>query len=364
MLPVTRLYRIWWERMDMLGSKGCDSQVTNMVWLIVGLYWGRSVHLTHIARKLPIRAKKLSLERRLRRFLDNHRVRVREWYHTTAVWLIQSAANSGSLHLVIDSTKVSFGHRLLLVGMAYRRRVLPLAWTWVDSQFAHSTSHKQMALLAYVRRLIPRGVKVSLVGDGEFGTSKLVQQIKQWDWDYVLRQAGHTSFKLPVEWQWQRFMHAGLRPGMTIWCGTVLLNQKEGILTGLVLHWAVGEPRPWFLATNAVSAVGALRLYRRRMWIEELFGDLKRHGCDLEASHLRHFLRLSRLTLALAWLYVWLVGLSQHLRKNGLVDRIDRTERYDLSCFRQGWDYLERCLALDDPIPFVTLPTFVEVSGG
>lgn len=363
MLPMNRLYRVWQERMAMLGNQGCRSRVTNMVWLIVGLYWGRSVHLSHVARKLPIRAQKLSLERRLRRFLDNPGVRVREWYRSTAVWLIQSAANAGAVHLVLDSTKVSFGHRLLLVGIAYRRRVLPLAWTWVDSQFAHSTADKQIALLAYVRRLIPRGVRVSLVGDGEFGTSRLVQQVQQWGWDYVLRQAGHTSFKLPLEWHWQRFMHTGLRPGMTIWCGTVLLNQKAGVLTGLVLHWAVGEPRPWYLATNAVSAAGALQLYRRRMWIEELFGDLKGHGCDLEASHLRHFLRLSRLTLALAWLYVWLVGLSEHLHQSRIANSIDRTERQDLSCFRRGWDYLERCLALDDPIPRVTLPSFVEVSG-
>ena len=57
------------------------------------------------------------------------------------------------------------------------------------------------------------------------------------------------------------------------------------------------------------------------MWIEEMFGDMKGHGYDLEHSRLRHFLRLSRLTLVECLLYVWLVATgeqvldAQHLLK-------------------------------------------------
>ncbi len=36
------------------------------------------------------------------------------------------------------------------------------------------------------------------------------------------------------------------------------------------------------------------------MWIEEMFGDMKKHGFNLEQTMLRHFQRLSRLTLAVA----------------------------------------------------------------
>lgn len=45
----------------------------------------------------------------------------------------------------------------------------------------------------------------------------------------------------------------------------------------------------------------ALQAYPRRMWIEEMYGDLKSHGFDLERTMLRHFQRLSRLTLG--WRY-------------------------------------------------------------
>ncbi|WP_165774621.1 hypothetical protein [Candidatus Viridilinea mediisalina] len=56
------------------------------------------------------------------------------------------------------------------------------------------------------------------------------------------------------------------------------------------------------------TANATLRAYRRRMWLEELFGDLKGHGFDLERSHLRHFARLSRLTLAVVLLYTWMIS--------------------------------------------------------
>ena len=85
---------------------------------------------------------------------------------------------------------------------------------------------------------------------------------------------------------------------------------------------------------------------------------------DLEASHLRHFLRLSRLTLAVCLLYLWLVALAEHVITHQLTHEVDRSDRRDLSLFRLGWDFLERRLSLFDPISPVALPNFCFMSGG
>jgi hypothetical protein len=63
----------------------------------------------------------------------------------------------------------------------------------------------------------------------------------------------------------------------------------------------MGEDAPWLLASNLLSEQETLRAYRRRMWVDEMFGDWKGHGFDLESTHLIHFQRLSRLTLAVAF---------------------------------------------------------------
>ena len=146
-----------------------DSRLTNLIWLMMGIFQARSVQLKLAARKVPIRAKQLSIVKRFGRFLDNGKVDVREWYYPFASGMLRLAGVGGHIRLIIDASKVSAGHRLLMVSLAYRRRSLPIAWTWVRSSRGHSTTAKQVKLLAYVNRLLPRGVKVSLVGDCEFG---------------------------------------------------------------------------------------------------------------------------------------------------------------------------------------------------
>jgi len=357
------LYHTWRKQLHQLAPDLCESRLTNLVLLVVGLYLAQSVHLTLIARKLPIRAHKLSLDKRLRRFLANGAVRVREWYKSRAVELLRAASSAGQVHLIIDCSKVSAGHQLLMVGIAYRRRALPLAWTWVRCAKGHSTTYKQIRLLSYVRSLIPPGVQVSLVGDCEFGRPLLLDYLDHWGWQYALRQPGDHLIMTKGDPTWRRLDSFELSPGTTMWIGHAILTQASPYPTHVLLHWRKGEKEPWFLATNLVTPCAILRLYRRRMWIEEMFGDMKGHGFDLEASRLRHFLRLSRLTLAVCLVYLWLVALGDHVLRAHLLALVDRSDRRDLSIFRLGWDFLERCLALADPFPDLFIPNFCSVSG-
>jgi hypothetical protein len=75
-----------------------------------------------------------------------------------------------------------------------------------------------------------------------------------------------------------------------------------------------------------------------------MFGDLKGRGFNLEDSHLSHFLRLSRLTLAVVLLYVWLVAFGSRVIKNGPRSLVDRPDRRDFSIFRIGYNMIERLL--------------------
>ena len=264
----------------------------------------------------------------------------------------------------MDTTKVAFGFRLVMVSLAYHRRSLPIAWTWALGSRGHTTTAVQVKLLAYVNGLLPPSTVVTLVGDCEFGKSLLMEKLCLWGWQYALRQPSDQLVKLSGTKMGQQIDQLPLLKGKPLWLGRVRLTKANSFLTHLVLFWQTGEDKPWFLATNLLDAQAVLRLYRRRMWIEEMFGDMKKHGFDLEASHLRHFLRLSRLTLAVCLLYLWLVALAEHVVTAGLSSEIDRSDRRDLSLFRLGWDFLERRLILFDPIPSVSIPNFCLVSGG
>ena len=104
-------------------------------------------------------AKLTSATRRLSRLLDNPAIRVRAWYEPIArEWLEAQFRCNREIRLIIDGTKIGFGHQLLIVCLAYRKRSIPIAWTWVKHVRGHSTAGKQLALLAYVRKLLPQGL--------------------------------------------------------------------------------------------------------------------------------------------------------------------------------------------------------------
>lgn len=335
-----------------------------LAWLMTCMFFGRSPHSSRLANKIPGPAKKVSKGERLRRWLNNGAVRVRSWYEPLVRQLIDQAIAQGqSLRLIVDGTRIGCGHQLLMVALAYRRRALPLAWTWVRCQKGHSTAQKQCALLSYVHTLIPTGATVQLVGDCEFGAIKVLRLLNSWRWQYVLRQKGNRLVRLSPEGLWQRFDSLLTKVGQRFWHLDGWLTQKHAYPTHLLAVWRQGEKQPWLLATNLANPTVALRLYTRRMWIEEMFGDFKANGFDLEAVRLRHFLRLSRLTLAAAFLYVWVVAFGSKTIKRGYRHLVDRTNRRDLSLFRIGYDMLERCLVNGDAFSLRLLPYFSQTVG-
>ena len=302
-MPINETYRTWIQRICELRPKQRKTQVQNFVWLMVGIFHSRSVSLSKIAGKVISTAKNVSTVRRLSRFLASSAVDVRSWYRSTAkAWLQSQFRQVGEMRLIVDGTKIGFGHQLLMVSLAYRRRAIPIAWSWVRHVRGHSSAIKQICLLQYVRSLIPQKAPVFLVGDSEFGSIAVLQQLKQWRWFFVLRQKGNTSLWLDERTGWQRMDSLVPRTGKSIWCPNSYLTQSEIHLVSALIYWQTGEKEPWCLATNLPDASLTLRYYRRRMWIEEMFADFKKHGFDLESTMLRNPPRLSRLTLAVVFL--------------------------------------------------------------
>ena len=355
-MPINPLYDTWKMRIMELRPGQRITQIRAFVWLIVGIYLSRSVSMSKIAGKIPGEAKLTSATRRLSRLLDNPAIRVRAWYEPIArQWLEAQFGNIGEIRLIVDGTKIGFGHQLLIVCLAYRKRSIPIAWTWVQHVRGHSSAGKQLALLTYVRKLLPKGAGVFLVGDTEFGPVEVLRQLDAWGWFYVLRQKASTHVWLHEQPGWQDFGSFVQKPGQSVWLGQCYLAENHIYPVNLLAHWESGEKEPWCLATNLPDRQMTLTYYARRMWVEEMFGDFKKHGFDLESTMLRHFLRLSRLTLAVALLYVWLISVGGRTIREGLRHLVDRVDRRDLSIFQIGLRFIER--RLTNALPF-RIPLF------
>jgi hypothetical protein len=304
----------------------------------------------------PIAAKVSSLTRRLSRFLDNGAVRPAVWYRPVARHLLARWAGQ-TVTLIIDATKVGAGHQLVMVAIAYRKRALPLAWTWVPYIKGHVASPVQLAVLKRVAGLVPAEVSVILTGDSGFASVALLRQLQDWGWQYALRQISKHQVRPQATAPWVNFGQLVNAPGQTVWWPQAQFTLKWAEPTNLLAYWAAGEAEAWLLTTNRPDARVTRQVYARRMWVEEMFGDWKGHGWDLQTTHLRQPDRLSRLTLALCLLYVWLVLYGQRVIKAGWRTWVDRHDRRDLSIFRIGWNVLQRSFTLlqQPPVPLPNL---------
>lgn len=109
-------YHAWFVRVREVRPDERITRPRNLVWSTVGIYQGRSVHLSEIASKIP--SQGVSIARRLSRFLTNPAVRACEWYAPVARSLLQSMAQTvGKIRLIADGTRVGFNHQMLMIGI-------------------------------------------------------------------------------------------------------------------------------------------------------------------------------------------------------------------------------------------------------
>jgi hypothetical protein len=321
------------------------------------LYLGGRVQLSAIVNRWPLAVKSASLTRRLRRFLDNGAVRPAIWFRPVGRQLLARALHQ-PVTLIVDASKVGAGHQLVTVALAYKRRALPIAWNWVAYAKGVVDTATQLALFKRAHGLLPAGAQVTLVGDAGFSSVKVLEQLEAWGWQYVLRQKGSSQVQLAGETGWCRIDRLVTGAGQAVWLPQVHFTALWQHRTNVLAIWQWGYAKPWLLTTNLAAAPLAQRAYARRMWIEEMFGDWKDHGWDIESTHLHHPDRLSRLVLAVALLYIWLTYFGDDLIKAGCRAWVDRHDRRDLSRWRIGLDTLNRCLALTWPLP-VPAPSLV-----
>lgn len=360
-MSANRLYDIWFQWVAKLLPLGVRiTCVRNLAWFVVGLHLSQSVHLARIGAVLPFQVRLSSVTTRLTRFLQNRAFQVRRWYRPIAEALLRQAAAQGVVRLVVDASKVSAHHRLLIVCLAYRKRALPIVWTWVSGARGRSSTLTQQALLCYVYQLLPAGAKVLLVGDCEFGAVAIMRQVQAWGWDYVLRQRGNLLVCVHTSSRWQPLKQLLPRKGKVFWYPRALLTTQLWHC-GLLCYWRKGEKEPWFLATNLADPATVLQAYRLRMWIEQMYGDWKGHGVRLEQTHLCHVARLGRLTCVVALAYLWLVTEGSRAIKKGLRPWVDRRERRDLSIYRIGLYIIERCWACALPFSVHVIPYFYKL---
>jgi len=244
-MSTTRVYHTMLQVLRHLCPSERITRVRTLATLMRGILEARAVQLPLVAQRIPSAAKARSIVRRLERWLDNPAVRVQAWYRPVAdAWLRDQARTTGQIRVIIDTSKVGFAHHLVLVSLAFQRRAIPIAWTWLRCRNGHSSQRVQLAVLGAVQALIPDGTPVLLVGDTEFAAVGLQAQAAAWGWHDVLRQKPNNQVQVAQESPWQAFRSLVTAPGQRVWVPDVHLTRVYGHPAHVLAEWAVGERTP------------------------------------------------------------------------------------------------------------------------
>jgi hypothetical protein len=319
-------------------------QRRNLAWMMAGLHQARHVHLSRIADYRVGSATLDSKTRQLRRLLANDGIDPQRCYEPLARQLLAAAAASGPVRLLVDTLELSGRRQILMAALAWRRRALPIRWQ-VRRRKGVSEADQQKALLEALRADLPADTEVVIVGDGAFHSTDLMAYVDaRPGWHFRLRLHADTYAKLPSN-GWKQLKELAPKEGQRRYLDEVYLTKGDPYgPTGLAMCHGEGEDDPWFIATDEPAGYLTIRTYSRRMWIEELFGDFEGGGFQLHRSRIYKPQRLSRLVMALAWVYVWLAHVGSWVVKRGLRPVVDRADRRDRSLIEIGRRWIRRCM--------------------
>lgn len=335
-------------------------QVTNWIWIVVGVLQSQSPNLSKIANCLPMETRAASRVTLIRRWLMNPHVKVWMFYkkileHVLAGW---SAVDA---YLILDGVMV-FGDRwqIFRVSLQHGCRAIPIAWTLVEGEgLVKVTKLKNM--LEKVHKFLKKHVKrVIFLADAGFRDCDWAQLCLKLGWNYGIRVACNTYLTLPdgtsdrldnlVPENCNRYFQNGL------------LTRDAKLQTNVSVTWTTnskGELEMVAIITDQIACRARLREYSCRMSIEQSFRDDKSGGFDLEHTRLQHAQRIDHLLLAIAIATLWCHELGEFVLEQGNSSRcqVDPAHKRNLSLFQIGLRWLKRCLATG----FQILPDFQAV---
>ncbi|MEO7838257.1 MAG: IS4 family transposase [Anaerolineales bacterium] len=318
-----------------------QGQVVTLAMMVSGIVMSRNAQLSAMSSEIPTGTKEKSIEMRLRRWVKDD-IDVEAVYMPFARQILEVLSHL-PLVLVMDGSQAGRGCMVLMVGVLYQKRALPIAWLVYKGKKGHASAERHIQALEKVLALVPQGSEVVLLGDAEYDTTEMISWVeKNTTWQYVLRTS--PQIYVQTEQEHQPIRDYPLEQGKVLHLHNVGFTQTSTLMLNAIGWWASRYEEPIFLVTNMDNPYQTCRYYRRRFRIETFFSDQKSRGFHIHKSHLADPARLSRLLIAACLAYIWMIcqGLQVIVTNNAAL--IDRTERIDKSVFRLGLDWIKYAL--------------------
>ncbi len=269
----------WMHQVETLLPDARVTRVRVLALLAAGVLWSGTVTLLKAAAALPLPVADPSTERRFTRFLTNPAVTVETLWQPLLPALLRSLGQR-DLVLVFDPTPYRDCATILVVGVIWRHRVLPLAWQVVPQQEPWPQPLRPIlgSLLATIAAALPPGTTATLLADRGLVGPTVIDCARAVGFHVILRLragAGEETRVRLGDGPEQRVADLPTGPGQRF-AGRAAIFKEAGWRDGaLTIHWDAAAAEPWVLFSDRPAGPDRVREYRKRARAEATYADEK-----------------------------------------------------------------------------------------
>jgi len=316
------------------------ARVTCLAQMVKGLLAVKTVNLAEIATSFSSEAQSASSYRRIQRFFEKF-----DFSPGIIMPLVlQLFPLPRRFMIIIDRTNWKLGSthfNLLVLSIAYKGIAIPIYWQNLGRAGNSKTEQRMYSILKIIQKIGKNRIS-RILADREFIGREWFSWLAKSQIDFAIRIRGNTPVqraennRLPINVS-RLFRY--LQP-----CRRRILK-KPFWLGDLPIYLSASRSPKGELLVVATPKFNraALRNYKRRWEIENLFSCLKSKGFNLEATHMCDRKKAEKLlfVVIIAFCWAYLVGIEEDQLKPIILKTHQRKSR---SLFRYGYDILRRAL--------------------
>jgi hypothetical protein len=173
-------------------------------------------------------------------------------------------------------------YKTLVAALPRDGRALPVWWRTISKESGEGVMKAtERACLSALKELFVWNSEVIAVADRGFGNTRWMRDAAKLGMGFVQRVSGSMYVENAQYYRTLKDLPTRRGEGCRDW-REVRLTKEEPLGVRLVTAWSAKTREPWYLATNLRDIPQEIsRIYQRRMWIEEMFRDLKNRSWGL-----------------------------------------------------------------------------------
>ena len=331
--------------LDVISNNLRRSQKKSLAVIIESLLQGSQASLADIARGMGQKTRFGSRLKRVWRYVSNSNINPEHVSADLLAWFIGRLGPDEPLVLLVDWSKFYNDH-VLAAAIPLGKRAVPVFWEIAtDEGLERGQNTIEYKFFNQLRDLIPKAVPVIIVADRGFGRTELFVRLDKLGLGYIIRVKDAVWVESKC---WQGVIaNYPLKLGQIIQWEGVKYQKRRKYKLNLVMRNDIvrNTASAWYLASNVPEqAVYLLERYESRMWIEEMFCDLKSSNFKFNQVRLNSPERRSRLMIAicLATLLATVIGLKYINEKDyTFVEANGRKGQLGFSIFKVGMQALK-----------------------